>query len=93
MINKENILSYAKLVNKVISDDSYKLTDDDNRILNYMKELIKNNPKYADFAEKIIDMNGNIDQILRKILMRIKVKKNKLRKHLIFLLMILNIYI
>jgi len=63
MINKENILSYAKLVNKVISDDSYKLTDDDNRILNYMKELIKNNPKYADFAEKIIDMNGNIDQI------------------------------
>lgn len=63
MINRENIIKYGRLVNKIITDGNYKLTDDDNMILKYMKDLIREDPKYADLAENIINANGDEEQV------------------------------
>lgn len=63
MIDKNKIREYVRIVLSLINDNNYKLTTQDKETLDYMKELIKNNPKYHDINDKIINLNGNEGQI------------------------------
>ena len=63
MVDKDKIRKYVGVVLSLMSNNDYKLTNEDNEIINYMKELIKKDPKYSDINDKIINSNGDQNKI------------------------------
>lgn len=59
MINREMVYKYAKLVMLMKNDKDYKFTDRDEELLIYMKDLMKNNPKFVNITERIISTGGD----------------------------------
>lgn len=63
MVNKNRLLDYARLINKIMKNGDYRLNDNDKETIRYIRELIKKNPNFSDLSDKLIDANGDEEKI------------------------------
>ncbi len=70
------VYEYAKLVVLMKNDRDYKFTDRDEELLIYMKDLMKNNPKFVNITERIISTGGDEAKIRELIDSCVDEKKN-----------------